>query len=143
MDPLYFLLHASRERAVTIVGVLRRCGYARTAARALMVFACLAVLIPAFPAEAAVHQKFETARRAPAAAESPRPLWTAPAVHDTRDTPLEDGDDDDDDADIRIHSEWTSPALLHIALPTLIASPGILTGDCCLRGPPATTPFTS
>ena len=110
-----------------------------------MVFACLAVLIPAVPAEAAVHHKFETVRSAPASAEGPRPhLAALPALHDTRDTPLEEDDDDDDDAAIRNHSKWTpTPARTPIAaLPTLIASP-ILTGDCCLRGPPAATPFTS
>ena len=147
MNPRYFCLHASREREVTSVGVSRRCDYARAAAAWLLAaFACLAVPIPALAAEAAVHQKFEAPYRALAAAESAPPIWTAtPAVRENPDTSLDDDDDDDDDDDaIGIHSEWKpSPLRRLIALRISIASPVILTGGCSLRGPPATTSFTS
>lgn len=144
MNPRYFCLHASREREVTSVGWSRGCDYARASAAWLLVaFACLAVPIPALAAEAAGHQKFDAPHSTLAAAESAPPRWTAaPAVRENPDTSLDD--DDDDDAANGIHSEWiSSPPRLIADLPTLPASPVILTGDCFLRGPPATTSFTS
>lgn len=145
MDLLYFFLQASRERQVTSVGVPRRCECTRAAAAWLLAaFACLAVPIPALAAQAAVHQKFEAAPSKLAAAENAPLNWTAPAVDETPDTSVDD-DDDDDDAAIRIHSEWIPipPRLVFVDLSTLLASPVVLTGNCFLRGPPATTVFTS
>ena len=148
MDPLYLVLHASRARAVTGLGAPRRCESARTAAAWLLTaFACLALPIPALAAEAAVHQKLESVRGATAAAERARPYWTAPlAVRETPDSLLyESDDDDDDDEAIRIQSAWTRSLARSsiVALHTSIASPVILTGGSSLRGPPATTSFTS
>ena len=143
MDPQYFFFHASREREVTSVSGPRRRGHARSAAAwLLMAFAYLAVPVPALAAEAAVHQKSDTAYSAPAAAESARPYWTSPAVRETPDSLLNDGGDDEA---IRIHPAWT-PSLARswiAALPTSIASPVILTGGSSPRGPPAPTSFTS